>query len=166
MGLIFNSSEQHKNLDYICAFFRKGAQFLRQADGLAFVATTSINQVTHVATLWPSLLADGVEIFFCFDRFHWCSNSGNNAGVTCTILGLRRRKKDKKSIFSQNSIRLVRNINPYLVDGPDLIVEPRSQPVSPLPRIITGNAAYDGGHLFLTADSRRELVSSYPQCEK
>jgi hypothetical protein len=64
MEQIFGSGEQHKNLDYICGFFRKGARFLRQADALAFVATTSINQGTHVPTLWPGILADGIEIFF------------------------------------------------------------------------------------------------------
>jgi hypothetical protein len=166
MEQIFGSGEQHKNLDYICGFFRKGARFLRQADALAFVATTSINQGTHVPTLWPGILADGVEIFFSYEPFHWSNNAANNAGVTCTILGLRQRKKEKKSIFSQNSIRLVRNVNPYLVDAPDLIVEPRYQSLSSLPRIITGNAAYDGGHLFLTADDRQKLISAFPESEK
>jgi hypothetical protein len=166
MEQIFGSDAQHKNLDYICGFFRKGASFLRKADALAFVATTSINQGTHVPTLWPGLLADGIEIFFSYEPFHWSNNAAKNAGVTCTILGLRRRSKEKKSIFSHDSVRLVRNINPYLVDGPDLIVEPRSQAISALPRIITGNAAYDGGHFFLTADERQKLVSEYPQAEQ
>jgi hypothetical protein len=166
MEQIFGSEAQHKNLDYICGFFRKGASFLRHADALAFVATTSINQGTHVPTLWPGILADGVEIFFSYEPFHWSNNAAKNAGVTCTILGLRQRKKEKKSIFSQNSVRLVRNINPYLVDGPDLIVEPRSQAISSLPRIITGNAAYDGGNFFLTADERQKLVVEYPQIDK
>lgn len=166
MEQIFGSDAQHKNLDYICGFFRKGASFLRQADALAFVATTSINQGTHVPTLWPGLLADGMEIFFCYEPFHWSNNAAKNAGVTCTILGLRRRSKEKKSVFSQDSVRLVRNINPYLVDGPDLIVETRSQAISALPRIITGNAAYDGGHFFLTVDERQKLVTEYPQSEK
>ncbi|MEY9634094.1 hypothetical protein ABIF66_002323 [Bradyrhizobium japonicum] len=166
MERIFGSDAQHKNLDYICGFFRKGASFLRQADALAFVATTSINQGTHVPTLWPGILADDIEIFFSYEPFHWSNNAAKNAGVTCTILGLRRRTKEKKSIFSEDSIRLVRNINPYLVDGPNLIVETRSHAISALPRIITGNAAYDGGHFFLTADERLKLIAEYPQSEK
>lgn len=166
MEQIFGSDAQHKNLDYICGFFRKGARFLRQADAFAFVATTSINQGTHVPTFWPGILADGIEIFFSYEPFHWSNNAAKNAGVTCTILGLRQRKREKKSIFSHGSVRLVRNINPYLVDGPDLIVEPRAQTLSSLPRIITGNAAYDGGHFFLTVDERQKLLSEYPLSER
>ena len=82
MEQIFGSDAQHKNLDYICGFFRKGASFLRQADALAFVATTSINQGTHVPTLWPGILADGIEIFFSYEPFHWSNNAAKNAGVT------------------------------------------------------------------------------------
>lgn len=166
MEQIFGSDAQHKNLDYICGFFRKGASFLRQADAFAFVATTSINQGTHVPTFWPGVLGDGIEIFFSYEPFHWSNNAAKNAGVTCTILGLRQRKREKKSIFSQGSVRLVRNINPYLVDGPDLIVEPRAQALSSVPRMITGNAAYDGGHFFLTVEEREKLLSEHPQSER
>lgn len=166
MEQIFGAAEQHKNLDYICGFFKKGANFLPSATGLAFVATTSINQGTHVPTLWPGILRGGTEISFCYEPFHWTNNAANNAGVTCTILGLKTRNKEKKSIYSLSSIRLVKNINPYLVDGPDLIVEPRSQPISALPRLITGNAAYDGGHFFLSPDERNTLVQSHPNASR
>jgi len=64
MMLVFGAANQHKNLDYICGFFKKAAAYLEGHDRLAFVTTNSVNQGTHVPTLWPQISQHGVEIFF------------------------------------------------------------------------------------------------------
>jgi len=165
MELVFGSDQQHKNLDYICGFFRKAVDFVAQRGAAAFVATTSINQGTHVPTFWPYVLKSNVELAFFYEPFHWSNNAAKKAGVTCTILGLRRKSKEKKLFFSQKDFRPVRNINPYLVDASDLIVEPAQTPLFGLPRLITGNAPYDGGHLILSPGERSELLKRAPQAE-
>jgi hypothetical protein len=166
MALVFGAAEQHKNLDYICAFFKKAAAYLRGSDKAAFVATNSINQGTHVPTLWPRIAEHDVEIFFGYAPFSWSNNAANNAGVTCTIIGLRRKCRDQKWLYGEDRFRVARNVNYYLVDGPDLIVETASSPISTLPRIITGNAAYDGGHLFLSEREKDEIISANPLAER
>jgi hypothetical protein len=166
MAGVFGAANQHRNLDYICAFFKKAAAYLRPPDRAAFVTTNSINQGTHVPTLWPRIAEHGVEISFGYDPFSWSNNATNNAGVTCTIIGLRRTSRESKMLFGDGRSRLVRNINYYLVDGSDVIVQPASNPISVLPKLITGNAAYDGGHLFLTERERHEIVSVEPLVER
>ncbi len=166
MAIVFGATEQHKNLDYICAFFKKAAAYLRVSDKVAFVATNSINQGTHVPTLWPRVAEHGVEIFFGYAPFAWSNNAANNAGVTCTIIGLRRHSRDQKWLYGEDRFRVARNVNYYLVDGPDIIVETASSPISAVPRIITGNAAYDGGHLFLSEHQREEIISTNPAAER
>jgi hypothetical protein len=166
MALVFGAAEQHKNLDYICAFLKKAAAYLHRSDKAAFVATNSINQGTHVPTLWPRIAEHAVEIFFGYAPFPWSNNAANNAGVTCTIIGLRRKSRDQKWLYGEDRFRVARNVNYYLVDGPDLIVETASSPISALPRIITGNAAYDGGHLFLSERDKDEIISANPLAER
>ena len=126
MARTFGADSQHKNLDYICAFFKKGAEYLQGEDRLAFVTTNSVNQGTHVPTLWPRIAEHGTEISFCYAPFSWSNNAANNAGVTCTIIGLRKVAREPKLIFGDDTFRVAKNINYYLVDGANLIVEPRS----------------------------------------
>lgn len=166
MALVFGADNQHRNLDYICAFFKKAAAYLSDNDSAAFVATNSINQGTHVPTLWPRIAEHGVEIHFGYSPFPWSNNAAKNAGVTCTIIGLRRISRDSKKLFGEGRSRIVRNINYYLVDGADVIVRTSSNPISALPKLITGNAAYDGGHLLLTERDRDEIIAAGPRAER
>ena len=166
MAGVFGVANQHRNLDYICAFFKKAAAYLRHADRAAFVTTNSINQGTHVPTLWPRIAEHDVEIYFGYSPFSWSNSAADKAGVTCTIIGLRHISKDSKKLFGEGRSRVVRNINYYFVDGADVIVQPASNPISTLPKLITGNAAYDGGNLFLTERERDEIVSAEPLAER
>ena len=166
MAAVFGTANQHRNLDYICAFFKNAAAYLANSDRGAFVTTNSINQGTHVPTLWPRITEHGVEIYFGYSPFSWSNNAANNAGVTCTIIGLRHTSRDNKKLFGEGRSRIVRNINYYLVDGPDVLVQPASNPISALPKLITGNAAYDGGNLFLTERERDEIVVAEPRAER
>jgi hypothetical protein len=140
----------------------KAAQFLLHGTRAALVATNSVAQGTHVPTLWPLLKSTGVEIAFAHSAFKWTNNATRNAGVTCVIVGLSRSASTDKYIFDGDERRAVKFINAYLIDGPDVIVEGRSQPLAALSAMITGNAAYDEGHLFLSAEEARVLTQQYP----
>lgn len=153
----------HKNLDYVCGFILKAASFVSDADGAALVCTNSINQGTHVPTLWPKIFARNCEIFFAYRPFKWANNAANNAGVSVVIIGIRKRNKGKKFLYHEDERREISNISPYLLDAGDIIVSPRAHPISALSPMITGNAAYDGGHLFLSSKDAVELVKSDPQ---
>lgn len=155
--------EQHKNLDYICGFIVKTCEFLRYGTKAALVTTNSVAQGTHVPVLWPRVYKLDCQIEFAYESFKWANNAQRNAGVICTIIGLTAAKGRIKYIYDGASRRQVSNINQYLVDGPNIIVESRSKGGTSLSSMITGNAPYDGGHLFLTPLEARSLVSRLPE---
>jgi len=156
------SNGQHRNLDYVCGFILKACKYLSTADKAALVATNSINQGTHVPVLWPTVYREGCEIEFAYRPFKWSNNAQHNAGVSCTIIGLRKRRSAKKFIYHEDSRREANNVSPYLVDASDDIVQSRAGCLSELSVMITGNAAYDGGHLFLNSAEAHQLKESFP----
>ena len=157
----------HKNLDYICAFFAKAVDHMSAFSGVAFVATSSINQGIHVPVFWPFVLRAGVAITFGYEPFKWSNNAANKAGVYCTIIGLSKEPVGRsRHIHSDEGKREVANINPYLIPGGNDIVVGRSLPVSDLSPINTGNQASDGGNLFVTDDERREFILAYPEARQ
>ncbi|MBZ9738364.1 class I SAM-dependent DNA methyltransferase [Mesorhizobium sp. CO1-1-4] len=157
------SGGQHKNLDYVCGFVIKACRFIDSFDKAALVTTNSINQGTHVPVLWPEVFRANCELEFAYAPFKWANNAANNAGVSCTILGLRVRKPGSKYIYHGDTRREVSNISPYLVEGSDRIVQSETKPISCISKMITGNAAYDGGHLFLDSEQAHSLRSSFPE---
>jgi hypothetical protein len=78
----------------------------------------------------------------------------------------------KKTIYEYEDIRgephavAVRNINPYLVDAPDVLLEKRSAPICAVPEIRFGNQPIDGGHFILSEDERAELLEHEPDADK
>jgi hypothetical protein len=163
MITVFGRGEQHKNLDYICAFIIKACRFLDHADKAALVCTNSVSQGTHVPVLWPLILQTGCQLEFAYEAFKWANNAQRNAGVSCTILGLTKKQTSVRYIYGDAARRQASNINPYLVDGPNIIVASQSRTTNSLSSMITGNAAYDGGHLFLSPDEARQLVTAHPE---
>ena len=74
--------------------------------------------------LWPHILNKDLEIGFCYTAFKWSNNAKFNAGVSCVIINLKKKNKLKKKIFENDgSVKQVNNINPYLVDGQNIIVK-------------------------------------------
>lgn len=163
MKQLFKGEEKYKNLDYICGFIVKLAEFLQHADRGAFVSTNSVSQGTHVPVLWPIVLRAGCQIVFSYNTFKWRNNAQNNAGVSCTIIGLSRFVDCARYIYDGTARRQVRNINAYLVEGENIIVIGRSTPGNSMSQMITGNAAYDEGNLFLSSEDARELLSAHPR---
>lgn len=57
---------------------------------------------------------------------------------------------------------LASNISPYLVEGSDLVVTKRTQPLCDAPALAFGSMANDGGHLLLSDPERHELLAAEP----
>ncbi|MCW5338201.1 class I SAM-dependent DNA methyltransferase [Pseudomonas aeruginosa] len=166
MARVFGRGGQHKNLDYICAFILNACRFLEYATKAALVTTNSVVQGTHVPVLWPLIYQNGCELEFAYETFKWSNNAQRKAGVSCTILGLTKNLVGFKYIYGDIARRQVTNINPYLVEGPNIIVASQSRNANALSSMITGNAAYDGGHLFLSVQEARQLTGDHPKIEK
>ncbi|MYZ48343.1 class I SAM-dependent DNA methyltransferase [Propylenella binzhouense] len=154
-------AKSYKDLDYVSAWFVRAAQYLERVAGKAgLVATNSIAQGEQVAMLWPYVFARGVNILFAHTSFPWSNNASNNAGVTCVIVGIG--KGNGKAIYTGESRRRVSSISPYLIEGVPTVVTKRSEPLSELPRMSTGNLPSDGGHLIMPYAEGVKLVSDHP----
>jgi hypothetical protein len=67
-----------------------------------------------------------------------------------------------KYIYDGAGKAAAKNINPYLVDAPDVLVAGRARPICGAPRMTYGNKPSDGGHLILGAAERDELLAAEP----
>lgn len=160
-------SKIYKNLDYVAAWYLKAADYGGQVDSqAAFVATNSICQGEQVAMLWPLIFKRNHEISFAHQSFKWRNNAAQVAGVTCVIVGIRKRSNSRKILYSGELAAFVKNISPYLIDMDDTIISKESWPINGLPKMDWGNKATDDGNLILSPEEREEILRNYPQSEK
>ncbi len=167
MKIVFSSRLRNfGTLDYVCAWFLKAADFCHSENfKFAFVATNSIVQGGHVPLLWPLLFEQGHQIFFAYRSFHWKNNAADNAGVTCVITGLSKKKTSEKYIFDSMEKLTAQNINGYLVDAPNVAVTPQTNPLFALPPMDRGSSPIDGGGLLLSEHEYHNLIADHPEAE-
>ena len=60
----------------------------------------------------------------------------------------------------------VDHINPYLLPGPDILVEPRATPFFRVPAMIYGSKPTDDGNFLLTPEEKDDLIKRNPLAEK
>jgi len=151
-----------KAVDYIAGWFWKASDYIRHGGRFAFVSTNSVCQGVQVPAIWPDILGKQQVIFFAHEGFHWSNSATNNANVMCVIIGVAQDYKGPRYIYSSEVRRVATNINPYLIDGPQIIVEKQSASACGLPVMFAGNIPRDRGNLMLTPDERQQLVARYP----
>lgn len=176
MKLVFRDFHAVGNMDYVTAWYRKAAEFIRgTAIRCAFVSTNSICQGEQAALLWKQL-AEGFDmaIDFAWKSFVWNNGVRSQARVHCVILGfsdasLSRRGGQHtmgKWLCSESEKRQVPHINAYLVPAPDTFVLSRRKPLFPVPEMVFGNMANDDGNLILTAEERGRLLAETPELHR
>ena len=162
MEYALGTMQGYRNLDYIACWFVLAEVYIRNSkNSFAFVSTNSLCQGEQVAILWPSLLANS-HIFFAISSFKWKNNAKDNAGVTCVIVGMKSEKSTGCLIYSDQRMRKVEYINPYLLPDRQVIITKRSSPLSAIPPMLYGSKATDGGFLSLTPLEKEQLLDSYP----
>ncbi len=142
----------------------------RVGDGVkaAFVSTNSITQGEQVGILWPDLFRRGIRIHFAHRTFQWNNEARGKAAVHCVIVGFGLSDVPEKIIFDYDTLKSephsvkASNINPYLVDAPDVVVVKRSAPLCQVPAMKYGNKPTDDGNLILSRVERAELLAKYP----
>ena len=174
VGFTFMSKEQKsdmqhifpgiKNLDLVSAWYKKASDYI---DGTriecCFVSTNSITQGETVSRLWKNL---DIKINFAYRSFIWDSEANNKAHVHCVIIGFSKFNKSKKLIFDKDTTIEAANINPYLMDAPDLLVESRNKPLCNVRKMIYGNKPADGGFLIIEDNEYASFISQEPQAKK
>ena len=176
MEKVFVGFKKFKFLDFVTAWFWKGANYLKNSHDkgsqakMALVSTNSIAQGEQVAMLFPYIFGLDVEIGFAYQSFPWKNNAKHNAGVHVVIIGLEMINDSLKTIYSQvdgiwHSER-VKNISPYLIAGSNVAIESRDKALYEGSRIFLGNVPRDDNQLILTPSEKKELINSYPELSK
>ena len=169
-------------LDFVAAWYVKAARYLSSplppgtGSGVraraAFVSTNSISQGEQVGVLWGWLLSKGMHIHFAHRTFQWSNEARGMAAVHCVIIGFGAFDVEKKTIYEYEDIRgephavAVANINPYLVDAPDVVLTRRSTPICNVPEIGIGNKPIDDGNYLFSTEARDEFLSREPKAAK
>jgi len=173
MAILFEGVNGSRQLDYVCAWYLKAAIILKTTQiQCAFVSTNSITQGEQVGVLWGELLRLGVKINFAHRTFRWSSEARGKAAVHCVIIGFSNHDAPNKAIFDYETPESdprkiqVSHINPYLVDGADVLLPVRTKPISAVPEMGNGSKPTDGGNLILTTEEKNELVRMEPGAKK
>src|SRR3989339_143069 len=153
-------------LDYVSAWYIKAARYIQGVSiKCAFVSTNSVTQGEQVSILWKELFRRyGIKIHFAHKTFKWSNEARGNAAVYCVIIGFACFDCADKRLYEYEDIKgaahevKVKNINPYLIDAPDLVIEKRSKPLCEVPTMSFGNMPLDGGHLLLSDNEKIKLL--------
>ena len=166
---VYGKIKLSNSIDYVGAWYHKAAAYI---DGttirVSFVSTNSITQGEQVAPLWDKLVNRyGVHIDFAYRTFKWNSEASEKAAVHCVIIGFSQyANNNKRKLYLDNSrMILVENINPYLLNAPDVLVSSRSNPICDVPKMLLGNKPADGGNLILSSEERDEIIKREPNLE-
>lgn len=170
---IWGKAKGAKQLDYVANWFYKAALFMvdTSIEG-GLVSTNSICMGEQVATLWGSLLELGIKINFAHRTFIWENEASDKASVHCIIIGFSHKDKEPKLLFDYPNLKgqpvliKAKNINPYLIDAPDLIVGLRTKALNAKNPMWFGNMPLDGGFLLLSPKEKEALIEAYPDLEK
>ena len=177
MEKVFVGFKKFKFLDFVTAWFWKGANYLKNSHDkgsqakMALVSTNSIAQGEQVAMLFPYIFELGVGIGFAYQSFPWKNNAKHNAGVHVVIIGLEMMNDGLKTLYSQVDgiwhSEKVKNISPYLIAGSNLAVKSRESPFDKnVNKMIRGNQPTDGGYLLLSPSEKQDLIKNEPKSEK
>lgn len=174
-------------LDFVAAWYVKATRYFAAADPssedawsegkrlaprAAFVSTNSITQGEQVGVLWGWLLAQGVHIHFAHRTFSWSNEARGKAAVHCVIVGFGLEVRSGGVIYEYEDVKgdphavAAKSINPYLVDGPIVVLEKRTHPINSVLSISKGSEATDFGHLLLLPEEKDQILVSEPQAAK
>jgi hypothetical protein len=138
----------------------------------AFVSTNSICQGEQVSILWGWMLAQGVKIHFAHRTFRWNNEARGKAAVHCVIIGFGLSETEHKTIFEYDDINgdahavAAKQINPYLVDAPAVLLEKTRAPRFGQPEMTRGSSPVDGGNLLLNEEDKNQLLAFEPSASK
>lgn len=84
------------------------------------------------------------------------------AHVHCVIVGFGFSDVPKKRIFDGDRVTSAMNINPYLLDAPNVFIARRTSPLCDVSEMQRGSQPTDDGNLILSEEEKIELVKKYP----
>ena len=165
---IFDGVKNNGNLDYVSCWYKKAADIMKGTEiRTALVSTNSITQGEQVAILWKKLFDMGVHIDFAHRTFRWDSEASLKAHVHCIIVGFSiASNAAAKRLFDNGAEKIVRNINGYLVEADDIVIDSRATPICSVPYIGIGNKPIDDGNYLFSEEEMQDFILREPQSSK
>jgi hypothetical protein len=173
LKLVFSNAKGIGVLDYVTGWYAKASMYIKGTNILsAFVSTNSIAQGEQVGVLWNELFTKyNVEILFAHRTFRWDNEAKGKAAVHVVIISFGNDKNYKKRLFDYQDITgeaqelSAKNINPYLVQGGDFIIQKRSKQICGYPKMNYGSMPIDNGFLIMSNDEKEEAIKTEPFIE-
>ena len=168
ISTIFDGVKNSGNIDYVGCWYKIATNYMKNTNiETALVSTNSICQGEQPSILWKDIFNSEIVINFAHRTFRWDSEASLKAHVHCIIVGFSYIKRDKRIIYENGKHNIVNNINAYLVDGPDIFIDNRSNPICKVNKMDFGSMPNDGGYLSnYSKEQRDEICKKYPNANK
>lgn len=158
-GVFSRFTSKWKNVDYVGAWLMKAALYNEVCDApFAFVTTNSLCQGQQVSITWALLLNRGFRIRFAHTSFKWSNLAANKAGVTVVVTGVDRLPGGNRHIYSNDNVREVSNINPYLTHHDVIAVPSEKRPRATLVPMEYGVYYSKSEGLMLDPDEKLNMM--------
>lgn len=161
VALVMKHIHGHGDLDFVCCWFVKAAEYMKGTRmRAAFVSTSSICQGEQPGILFGPLLREGIRLHFAWRPFKWTNGAKGQAAVHCVVVGFGYARDVPKTLDGKD----VRNINPFLYNSVDAPLLNRATPIEiGTTGIITGSMPLDDGNYLFTAEEKTAFVYACPE---
>ncbi len=168
MDFVFQDIKtNYRTLDFVSCWYVKAARLIENTQiKVALVSTNSITQGEQVAILWKPLF----EIFkikfdFAWKTFQWDSEANLKAHVHCIIIGFSYKsvKTEKYLFLNDKQYNTVKNINGYLVEAADIVIESRNKPLCNILPMVAPNKPCDYNHLKIEPEEYELFKKKEPE---
>ena len=174
LAFVFSDLKGSGILDFVACWYWLAAKFICTTTiAVGFVSTNSICQGEQVGLLWqPILERFKCRINFAHRTFKWSNEAKGKAAVHCVIIGFAAHDAPIKIIYEYDAIDgephavKAKNINPFLIDAPDVLLVNRNYPICQVPAMRFGSMPRDGGNLILTDSEAKIFLATEPAAEK
>ncbi|MGP5056977.1 DNA methyltransferase [Brachybacterium paraconglomeratum] len=157
-------------MDYVTGWHAKTLDLFtdyRYRGEWAFVTTNSVTQGDQVPRLYGWIFEGGWRIKFAHQTFAWSSEAPGAAAVHCVIVGHTQNAKTAPRLFEYDrpkaaprEVPVKIGINAYLQDATNILVEKRSNMLSPvLTRTAYGSKPTDGGNFIIEPEQYAEVMA-------
>ena len=165
---LFGKVKLANSIDYVAAWYVKCAQMMQRNGFIraGLVSTNSICQGQQIMPVWDTLLNKyQVKIDFAHKPFVWNSEACDKAHVHVVIIGFSKLGTHyEKILFDGPDKAQVENINPYLCDAPNILVDIAAKPISAeIPECDYGSLINDGGNYIFKPSELEEFLSVEPR---